>query len=286
MNSDALMKEKLLMTFKALIKVCEKYQLRYWAANGTALGAVRHQNMIPWDDDIDICMPRKDYNRLLSLRKELDGTDYRLYSIEDKGYYLPFAKFCDNRTTIWERKRFPFVVGVWVDVFPLDYFNATDKEIIDFQRKYLSFVAKYTYSITSISIRDCIDGLKRKEFLYVLKNIVKRVCYGGKTDFYWNSFLEEQAQLTEEETDKDKCTCLTRWRAKIYRKEWFDEYIEMPFADFTVRVPIGYHAYLTLLYGDYMQLPPVKERISHHPKYYCNLNQRLTIEEIEKEIGL
>ena len=84
----------LLKTFKAFINFCEQHGLTYYAAFGTALGAVRHQGFIPWDDDVDVYMPREDYNRLLALRGVLDSSKYEVIDIENKGYYLYFAKWC------------------------------------------------------------------------------------------------------------------------------------------------------------------------------------------------
>ena len=83
---------QILHVFKYTVKFLQKHNLRYVACGGTVLGAVRHQNFIPWDDDIDIYLPRADYERLLDLKEECRKDGFDVLSLRDKGYYLPFAK--------------------------------------------------------------------------------------------------------------------------------------------------------------------------------------------------
>ena len=103
--------------------------MRYYAAYGTALGAVRHRGIIPWDDDIDVWMPCEDYERFLSLRNQLTATPYEILDIQNKGYYLYFAKFCDKNTTLIEREGEP-IIGL----YPLDNYdpskNGLNKSIL------------------------------------------------------------------------------------------------------------------------------------------------------------
>ena len=74
------------------------------------------------------------------------------------------------------------------------------------------------------------------------------------------------------------------WDREYFDKKWFESYIDMPFSDFSVKVPIGYHEYLTNVYGDYMQFPPVEKRVSHHYHYYLNMDKGMTIDEIKEEL--
>gem|GEM_PF-4050912 len=83
-----MLKKALTSTLKGFINFCEQHNLRYYAAFGTAIGAVRHHGIIPWDDDIDVYMPREDYNKFLSLRGTLENSEYEIVDIENKGYYL------------------------------------------------------------------------------------------------------------------------------------------------------------------------------------------------------
>lgn len=93
----------LLKTFKAFSALCDEYNLRYYAAFGTALGAVRHQGFIPWDDDIDVYMPRQDYNKFIALRDKIEEA-YSIIDLRDTGYFMYFAKFINNQTTVWEKR--------------------------------------------------------------------------------------------------------------------------------------------------------------------------------------
>ena len=124
--SEIEFKQRLIKLFKEFIDVCNKNKLRYYAAYGTALGAVRHRGIIPWDDDIDVWMPREDYERFLSLRNQLTATPYEILDIQNKGYYLYFAKFCNKNTTLIEREGKP-IIGLYIDIFPLDNYDPSKK---------------------------------------------------------------------------------------------------------------------------------------------------------------
>ena len=103
-------KELLIKTMSEFIKVCDRNGIEYIGAYGTVLGAIRHKGLIPWDDDIDVFMTRENYEKFLRLKKNLVGSGYEIVDLDDKGYYLPFAKFCDSQTTIWEVENLPFIL--------------------------------------------------------------------------------------------------------------------------------------------------------------------------------
>lgn len=113
---------RLLNIILALDKVCREHNLRYYIWAGTMLGAVRHNGFIPWDDDLDVAMPRKDYDLLMSHAKEWMQKPFEVvsYETDPEHYPLPFAKIQDSNTTLIERKHLSYLGGIYIDVFPLD----------------------------------------------------------------------------------------------------------------------------------------------------------------------
>lgn len=112
---------KMLGILTAIDAVCETHHLRYYITAGTMLGAIRHQGFIPWDDDADICMPRPDYDRLISHAKEWLPQRYELICAENDDYYpQPFAKLQDAETTLIEHAHLRYLGGAYIDVFPID----------------------------------------------------------------------------------------------------------------------------------------------------------------------
>ena len=132
---------KLIDTFKELVDFLENNNLNYCLACGTMLGAIRHKGLIPWDDDIDIYMPRSDYNKLLTLKDEMKNTNLDFLSLSNtKNYYKAFAKVINKNTTILEGEYMPILSGVWIDIFPLDL---TTKGAQYFTRQHKTFKAKF-----------------------------------------------------------------------------------------------------------------------------------------------
>ena len=124
--------KKLLEMMKWFHSYCEKNEIKYYMIGGTMLGAVRHQGFIPWDDDVDIGVPRNDYNKLLTISKGLkpENSRYIIESYQDMNddYEYPFAKVYDTSTTLIENKRKQTKRGIYIDVFPLDGIEGSTKE--------------------------------------------------------------------------------------------------------------------------------------------------------------
>lgn len=116
------LQQTILGNLLAVHQVCKEHGLRYYLWAGTMLGAIRHKGFIPWDDDIDIAMPRKDYDIFIANAHNWLSEQYEVVSYEtDKAHYpLPFAKLQDAHTTLIEREHLHYLGGVYLDIFPLD----------------------------------------------------------------------------------------------------------------------------------------------------------------------
>ena len=175
---DQAYKEKLLATFQFVIDFFTRYNLQWCVAGGTAIGAVRHKGMIPWDDDIDINMPREDAYRLMTLEEELERSGYSLLYYGKGEYPNLFMKIVDNSTTIWENKSFPIVYGVYVDIFITDHTNVTKEE---YSEKYLK-QCKYFRRCVRVSAKYHFS-----QFLHDIKGLhLRSIQYGFENMFYFS----------------------------------------------------------------------------------------------------
>ena len=130
---------------KAFIDICKKHNLRYYCCAGTAIGAARHHGMIPWDDDIDVLMPRPDYDRLLEIAQHEDFGKYEVVTpYNNESYPLYFSKLVNRETTLIEEKERPCILGLYVDIFPLD---ATDDDV----EKAKALYRKYSKTINRLN---------------------------------------------------------------------------------------------------------------------------------------
>ena len=286
-QSDPL-KTRLLEVFQFAKEFFQQHNLRYIGCGGTVLGAIRHKGFIPWDDDIDLYMPRKDYEQLLQLAPEFQGTGYELLhwdnltlnsqlSTLNSQYYMPFAKIADCHSTIWEFRHLPFLFGVSIDIFPLDEFDEADEVITARQYRSHYYFDKYLNAVSRYSCKDMLQALCRADVHRLGVQVLSK----------WRSrnprkYLQAFRQF--EETYKHngpgpKCVCVTQWEGRIFQSEWFHDVIEVPFEDTTLIIPRAYDAYLRKLYGDYMQLPPEEKRVSH-PHYFFDIDHKLTLEEL------
>lgn len=281
-------KEVLLQTMKAFIAFCKEHKITYYACGGTAIGAVRHGGMIPWDDDIDVYMDRENYNRFVNLWKSPQEkySNYEVINLGDDGYYLPLTKFADKNTTVWETPEFPFIVGVYIDIFPLDFTSGSFEEIAqraDIYRRtiqlYILGQEHYNWSLFKARLKQ--HGLL-KGMLVVLYHIA--YCRPFR-NIIWKRAVKQLKNLLKYEGDQGICFGIEYTREhEIFPKEWFGNPVELPFEDFSISMPQEYDAYLSRQYGDYMQFPPESQRYSIHGRYFVDLDKRWELDDLRKHL--
>lgn len=271
----------LLYTFKAFTTLCKKYNIKYYAAFGTALGAIRHHGFIPWDDDIDVYIPRNDYNKFIELKNQI-GDDYKIIDIQDDKYFMYFAKFINNKTTIWEKEELPFVYGVFIDIFPIDFYNEDQKE--DIRHKNIEFsniYKKFFKAQRNNTLKYCWKCIKNFSFIKLIKTIETIIIYHPNKKLY-KSKLEKLISYFA----NIKGNYLCRYspdidESSIYPINWFAEGVEFPFEDTTIILPKYYDLYLKKEFGNYMKLPKKEKQVSNHDMYFIDLHHKYTIKEIQ-----
>ena len=239
----------LLMEFD---RVCKKYGLEYYAVYGTLLGAIRHNGYVPWDDDIDVCMPRDDYEKFLTLADEFKEPYFLQIPETDPGYFYSHPKIRNSRTTGFSDIRgcFGFNSGLWIDILPLDNVNLEDCDRLYREIDELNSFNSAFMKIPGKHLNDKGKRLLRSHpYLSPMKayeDIHKKASYlrGVKTGYV--------SALT---------TTVYNVKRMVFRAEDFDE-TELRDFEGIIKVPVpkGYDNLLRVTYGDYMKFPPVEER--------------------------
>lgn len=239
--------------------MCEENGISYFLCGGTLLGAVRHNGYIPWDDDIDIMLLRPDYLKLLSVLESSDT--YRCLSMYNQNdYFYPFAKVVDLSTEIIEKNSDYKIqnYGVYVDIFPIDSLpNDNEKRHVYYQR--MLKIRKAYYLSLSKKIPTVGNPLRYapKFCLWIFSRIK-----GWK---YWLSKIEELANMySNENSEYVGCVVAGYGEKETYHRFLYDKQIRVPFEEYIFAIPQGYDEYLTCLYGDYMKLPPIEQRVTRH----------------------
>lgn len=235
-------------------KICVDYHINYFLSGGTLLGAVRHKGFIPWDDDIDIVMPRRDYKRFIEIcSKGALGKTYFLQNTNtEKEYHLPFSKIRKNNTLFDERgvQNLNIHKGIFVDIFPLDYSKKNDGFGIRFRdtiiKNLVHVVSMRQLHVESVSKLSNILYIMTKPFsvhqILKLCEIISTLKKSGKYYVDFASYLNYTKETVP-------VNCYEKILLQFENKEFY--------------APKGYDFILERLYGDYMQLPPEEERVNH-----------------------
>lgn len=251
------MQSKLIEMMKFFHSFCMENGLRYYALGGTALGAVRHKGFIPWDDDIDVCMPRKDYEIFVNQFGSWDSRlEVRSNLLGD--FDAPFAKVVDLRTKIeMQYAEDNINMNLWIDVFPVDGLP----EDIGMVSRIYDKCARYRKILLLVDAKLGEGKTRfRKYSKYLLKPLAK--LYGKKRCIDHMENIARQYPY-------DECQYVGAITWGLYGvgermlKSEFEQAIEVEFEGERFPAFSCWDSYLRGLYGDYMQLPPVEKRQTH-----------------------
>lgn len=248
---------------KEIIRICEKYNLSYFVYGGTLLGTIRHKGFIPWDDDMDVAMLRRDYEVFMEkAQKELDADKYYLQKSEQfGGVYEGLSRLRDNNSTAIIKKDCYRKCnhGIYVDIFPLD--NVCDNI---WKRKIQFHKIKIIYSLIFYRVNQ--DNMLGHHFIQKMLKYFK-----NPQIWQWmvQKLKQECMRYNDMECETVGILSCDPFDEKCY---WYirdiEKTIEMPFEDIYVKVPVGYDRCLRIGYGEYMEFPPVEERGTWHDNVF------------------
>lgn len=239
-------------------KYCQSNGIRYSMACGTLLGAIRHKGYIPWDDDIDIYVPREDYKRLIKEFPKVYEGHYKLSSLErDEKWYIPFAKAYNDDTILIESSLIKEEKGVGIDIFPVDDVPDDEIEWLRYNRRRRFWLKLFVAKCSPLNKNDKFGKKFFRFFIHVL------LCFCTKQR--WAIFIDKLAQKHNGK-GFSRCfeCCQGLMQKRPFPKELFNDIVEIPFEDRLFKAFSNSDLYLRNGFGDYMQLPPIEKRVTHH----------------------
>lgn len=245
---------------KDVKRICDENGIRYFLYRGTFLGAVRHKGVIPWDDDMDFGMLREDYEKFCAIANEKLDSQYCFQNWHtDENYALPFGKVRKRGTVFVESKcaRLP-ENGIYIDIYPLDFAPADPGE-----RKVLAGKLLHLFRIR---LMKCGYTPWMEEETVIWKKRIGYLLYQFVSLFFSQKMLRDTYEklvhaVPEGDTLYEQSALPI---AYYFDRQWCGELAEYPYEDTTFLGPQNYDAFLSSLYGDYMELPPADKRENRH----------------------
>lgn len=239
---------RMLEILKEIDNICKKHNITYWLDGGTMLGCVRHKGFIPWDDDLDIAVFEEDYEHLLKVLQEELPAQFRVeWPGNNKNFAFNIAKVVDSRSILdqaeneWNQRA--GITGLWVDIFPMIHGNRTIRKIVE---PIYGRCFRHLHNYENIKSKKILAFV-----LYPLAIVV--LCFAK----FACLFIPQDQIVNSYGAGKVPPQYATRYRS------WVVPTIDMQFENDKFPMPHNYDAYLTALYGDYMQIPPAEKRMVH-----------------------
>ena len=245
---------------KFIDKICLDLNLNYALFYGTLIGAVRHKGFIPWDDDLDIVMPRNDYDKLKEyfILHEKEIEPYKIFSYDNVNKY-PYMlnRVCNTNFVMVAENEDDCSMGTFIDIYPMDGYGDGKDTLLQLRSRIYS---------TIYMMKSRKKYVKTNSFFTnVIKRVLNIISKFMSYKFLQNKLIEISNKYSI--TESEYVSCL-QWSGlsykSCYKKEDVFNTIRVPFEDTELLIPKAYDSLLRKVYGDYMQLPPEKDRIGHH----------------------
>lgn len=252
--NDVSVKQKILLyILRRFHNICDENGLIYNAFGGTMLGAIRHKGFIPWDDDIDVTMPREDYNRFIEIVRNMDDEDIIIHCYPDENYIYPYAKLGLSQSIQLENVvKNPYnKLTINIDIFPVDGYPTDEREI----DQYTSLESNIILCTYKMKVRR--PGVLLKKWYSMTKG--------------YKFFVYRQIELASRNSIK-QCTNVichgAGWGKKgIVQKSKYYDRVLYDFEDTKIWGMKDFDEHMTRLYGDYMKMPPLEKRNMPHDNY-------------------
>lgn len=271
----ALLKTTLFNAYKEIHKICSENELNVILVGGSLLGAIRHNGFIPWDDDFDLAMSRKDFEKLKILFDKILGNKYELLAPNYKGnakQRFPQILIRNTKLTTLHEIRDDIRKEMRIDIFIIE--NVPENKIYRYLKGYvcnaLMYIAGLVQSyewkndVLEQFLSQTVDGAKFYK---------KRLKIGRLFSFFessrWYDIIDKMVQYKKQTTLSSLPTGRKHYFGEILPTKWLFPTIKWKFENYDADIPNGYDAYLKNLYGDYMQIPPVEKREKHFIRDIC-----------------